>query len=485
MPDIGRMLWPKSVAVIGASSDTRSLRGRILEVMKGHSYEGRIYPVNRRETEVQGLLTYLSIADLPEPADLAVLIIPARFVPEELERCGQAGVKAAIILSSGFAEEPGGTGARLQDEIRATAARHDMAVSGPNSEGFANTAAALCPTFSPAMNAGPMPLLPGHARGQVAVISQSGGMGYAFFDHGRPKGLSFRYIVTTGNEACLETFDFVDYMLDEGKTDVFLLLLEDVKAVATFERVAAKALHAGKPLVIGKLGQSDAGSRAVAAHTRANAGSQAEYRALFGRYGVVEGRDIEDMLDIASGFIAFGSRLPAGNRVGICTSSGGGGAWAADACTSAGLEVPLLDAQTRKRIDIYLPSYGTSQNPVDVTAQAIHERGYAEFARLVASSPEVDGVVVVITGRQPRFLLEDRDPLVTLARESTKPIFMWSYTRPADVCVALLGEAGYPLFTNIHNCARAMRAMADYRAARERFREGEQTTKGKSDGFVQ
>jgi acetate---CoA ligase (ADP-forming) len=469
MPDIGRMLWPKSVAVIGASSDTRGLRGRILEIMKGHPYAGPIYPVNRREAEVQGLRAYPSVADLPEPADLAVLIIPARFVPEELERCGQAGVKAAIILSSGFAEEPGETGTRLQAEIRTIAKRYDMAVSGPNGEGFANTAAALCPTFSPAMDAGPTPLLPVHARGQVAVIAQSGGMGYAFFDHGRPKGLSFRYIVTTGNEACLETFDFVDYMLDEGKTDVFLLLIEDVKSVATFERVAAKALRAGKPLIIGKLGQSGPGARAVASHTGAKAGSHADYRALFARYGVIEGRDIDEMLDIAAGFIAFGSRLPAGQRVGICTSSGGGGAWAADACMAAGLDVPLLDAETRERIDVFLPPYGTSQNPVDVTAQAIHERGYAEFAGLVASSPEVDGVIVVITGRHPRFLLEDREGLMALARETEKPIFMWSYTRPADVCVALLGEAGYPLFTNVHNCARTMGALADYRVARERF----------------
>src|SRR6185369_14518151 len=116
-------------------------------------------------------------------------------------------------------------------------------------------AAALCPTFSPAMDAGDVPLLPPaeRTRGQVAVISQSGGMGFAFFDLGRPKNLSFRYIVTTGNEACLETFDFVDYMLDEGKTDVFLLLLEDMKTLETFHRVAEKALRAGKPLIVGKL----------------------------------------------------------------------------------------------------------------------------------------------------------------------------------------------------------------------------------------
>ena len=139
---------------------------------------------------------------------------------------------------------------------------------------------------------------------------------------------------------------------------------------------------------------------------------------------------------------------------------------------AAGLDVPLLDPETRRKIDVFLPPYGTSQNPVDLTAQAIHERGYAGFARLTAASPNVDGVIVVVTGRHPRFLIEDRDALIALARNITKPIFMWSYTRPAPVCVDLLSEAGYPLFTNVDNCARTMRVMADYRVARERFLRG-------------
>lgn len=473
MPDIGKLLWPRSVAVIGASSDTKGLRGRILEIMRGHPFAGPIYPVSRSETVVQGLAAFRSVEALPAPADLAVLIIPARFVPQELERCGAAGIRAATILSSGFAEEPGGAGRALQDEVRAIARRYDMAVSGPNAEGFANTAAALCPTFSPVMEAGAVPLLPeGHRRGQVAVISQSGGMGFAFFDHGRPKHLSFRYIVTTGNEACLETFDFVDYMLDEGKTDAFLLLLEDVKNVVTFERVAAKALRAGKPLIVGKLGQSEAGSRAVRSHTGAQAGAHADYRDLLARHGVIEGRDIMEMVDIAQGFLAFGSRLPAGRRVGICTSSGGGGALAADACIVAGLEVPELDGETRALIDVHLPSYGTSQNPVDLTAQAVHALGYAEFARIAAGSSALDAVIVVISGRSPRLLMGDREKLTKLARETAKPIFMWSYTQPAPACSELINEAGYPLFTDVHHCARAMRLLADYRAARERALRG-------------
>jgi acyl-CoA synthetase (NDP forming) len=470
VPDIAKLLWPKTVAVVGASSDTKGLRGRILEVMLSHPYAGTIYPVSRSATEVQGRKAYCSVAELPEPADLAVLIIPAEFVVEELERCGRAGVKAAVILSSGFAEEPGEAGLRMQEALRATAARYDMAVCGPNSEGFANIAAALCPTFSPAMDVSAGPLLPTRPLGgQVSVISQSGGLGFAFFDRARGRNLAFRHIVTTGNEAVLETSDFLDAMLDEGKTDVYLLLLEDVKTPAKFRRAADKALKAGKPLIVAKIGQTEPGRRAVASHTAALAGSHAAYRAIFQHHGVIEGRDFDEMIDLAVGFLACGKKLPAGKRMGVCTSSGGAGVWMADACVRAGLEVPMLDDATRKAIDVHLPSYGTSQNPVDSTAQGVHKLGYTEFARLVGQSPLVDGVIVVVTARRSAFLENDLPKLQALGRDSKKPMFMWTYTLPSDRSVEILNEAGYPLFTGALGCARTMRAMADYRALRERL----------------
>src|SRR2546430_16533292 len=230
---------------------------------------------------------YKSVAELP-PTDLAAMIIPAQFVPQELENCGKAGIKAAIILSSGFAEEKGETGPALQREVQAIAQKYHMAVSGPNGEGFANTAASLCPTFSPAMDPGDLPLLPraDRTRGQVAVISQSGGMGFAFFDHGRPKELSFRYIITTGNEACLTASDFCEFVVEEGKTAAVLMLIEDIKSIATFERTAAKALRAGVPLIVSRLGASEAGTRAIAAHTAAK-GTAADYSDLFSTYAGV------------------------------------------------------------------------------------------------------------------------------------------------------------------------------------------------------
>jgi acetate---CoA ligase (ADP-forming) len=468
VPDIGKLLWPKSVAVIGASSDTHGLRGRIFEIIRSHPYAGNVYPVNRSAVEVQGVKAYPSVDALPELVDLAILIVPAAYVPTELERCGRAGIKAAAILSSGFAEA-GETGTRLQGEIAATAQRYGMAVSGPNSEGFANIAAALCANFSPASDKSAGPLTPEKplGRGQVSVISQSGGLGFAFLDRARPRNIKFRFIATTGNEAALEISDFVDYMLDEGGTDVFLLLIEAVKTPEKFLRAAEKALKAGKPLIVGKIGKTDPGRRAAASHTAVLAGSEAAYRAIFDRYGLIEGRDFDEMLDLAVAFLACGDRLPAGHRVGICTASGGAGIWMADACAAAGLDVPVLDDATRAALDAYVPSYGTTQNPVDSTAQGVQKLGYAQFARLVAKSPVVDGVIVVITARRSAFLEADLPKLKELSRECAKPVFMWTYTLPAERTIEILNEAGNPLFTGAHGCARTMRAMADYRALRE------------------
>ncbi|MGN6573045.1 MAG: acetate--CoA ligase family protein [Pseudolabrys sp.] len=472
MPDLQKLLWPKSVAVVSASSDLHGLRGRIFETILSHPYEGRVYPISRSAAEVQGHKAYPSVDDLPETVDMAVLIIPAVHVAAELERCGKAGIKAAVIMSSGFAEEPGGEGARMQAKIAAIARHYDMAVTGPNSEGYANVDASLCPTFSPALdkNAGAIRPKQPIGGGQVSVISQSGGLGFAFFDRARPRNILFRHVVTTGNECALDVADVLDYLIDEGGTDVFLLLIEDVKSPDKFKRAAEKALKAGKPLIVGKIGQSEAGVRAVASHTASLAGSQAAYRAIFDHYGLIEGRDFDEMLDFAVGFLACGKdRLPAGNRMGIVTASGGGGIWTADACAGAGLDVPVLDDATRRALEEHIPPYGTSENPVDSTAQGVHKMGYAAFARITAESPLIDGVIVVVTARRSAFLEGDLQKLKDLKSASRKPVFMWTYTLPSERSVEILNEAGYALFTSPIGAARAMRALLAYKERRERL----------------
>jgi len=418
---------------------------------------------------VQGVRAYPSIDKLPERVDLAVLIIPARFVPEELERCGRAGVKAALVLASGFAEDANEDGAALQARIVEAARRYDMAVCGPNAEGFANLSLGLCATFSPVLEEMDEPLVSSHVQGRIAVVSQSGGVGFSFLDRGRPRGLAFSHVVTTGNEACLETFDFIEHLLDEAGADVFVVFLESIRNAQSFRRAASKALAAGKPIVVAKIGESESGRRAAASHTAAFAGAGASYRAMFRRFGLIEGSDTDELLDIAAAFARFGDRLPRGRRVGIATASGGAGGWMADACAAAGLEVPELEPEARGRIDVHLPSYGTSQNPVDGTAQAIRTIGYGELARLVSLSERVDAVVSVVTARATEVFQRERESLARLARETPKPILVWSYTLPSMETARIVAEAGLPLCTDMRNCARALAALAEYAEVKEKF----------------
>ncbi len=468
--DIGALLNPRSVAVVGAAPKGQGLRGRIIEFMLLHPYAGKIYPVSRSHGEIQGLKAYPAIDKCPAPVDLAVLIVPAKFVAEELERCGKAGVKAAAIISSGFAEEPGEAGARMQAELKAIAQRYAMAVTGPNSEGFASIDQALLPTFSPVAGPSDIPLLPANrGNGRVALVAQSGGMGFSFFDRGRPKEMAFNYIVTTGNEACVEGLDIVEHLIDEGKTDAFLMLIEDIKTPETFRRVAEKALRAGKPLIVNKIGKTDAGARAAASHTAALAGSYSAFQAIAQRYGVIEGNSVDEMVDIANGFMTWRGRLPMGRRVGICTGSGGGGAWLSDACMAAGLEVPTLDAATRAILDPLLPSYGTSQNPVDGTAQAIRLIGYAGLAGPLADSPVIDGVIAIMSARSAEHVTHEKEKLKALKAAAKKPILFWTYTLPSPAAVAVMSECGFPLFTDMENVVTTMRQMGEWNALRERF----------------
>jgi acyl-CoA synthetase (NDP forming) len=468
MTGLDALLSPRTIALVGASPDVHIFRGRTLKVMLGHPYTGRIYPVSRSHEQIQGLRAYPSVAAIPEPVDLAILIIPAEFVPDELERCGAAGVKAVMILSSGFAEARGPDGVELQARVVAIARRHGLVVCGPNAEGYANTAAALCPTFSPAVDHLAVPLTPPwRTRGHVAVVAQSGGMGFSLFDRGRPRELPFSYVITTGNEACLEAFEIVDHLLDEGRSDVFLLYLESIKDPRTFERVAARALAQGKPIIAAKIGSSEAGARAALSHTASATGDHAACQALFRRHGIIEATDLDEMVDLAGAFSLLGERLPAGNRVGIGSASGGGAAWLADACVTAGLTVPILDPATRARLDEIIPPYGSSQNPVDATAQVILKAGYGELIWRIAASSEVDAVAAIVSTRSTASFEKEAEKLRTIALDCSKPIVLLSYTMPNPDTVRILSQAGYPLFTSLPTCARALAAMAQYRAIRE------------------
>ena len=472
MADLSAFLSPKTVAVIGASPDTTSLRGRIMKVLLCHDFKGKVFPISRSHPEIMGLKAFPTISDVPEQVDLAVLIIPAIYVADTLEECAKHRVKSALILSSGFAEDSSEDGDLLQKKLLDISKRTNMVISGPNSEGYANMALKLCPTFSPAVDGENIELMPSWpAKKRIAVIAQSGGMGFSFYDRGRPKNLPFSYVITTGNEACLESLDIVEYLIDSDEADIFLMFMEDVKTPSKLSYVAEKALSVGKPIIVTKIGHSDAGLSAAASHTASLAGSYQIYKSIFERYGIIEGSDIEEIVDIAAGFVYFGDRPPSGKRVGIFTASGGGGGWMADSCASNGLEVPILDNTTRANIDQYLPSYGTSQNPVDGTAGVINQIGYARISEMIAEASNVDTVVTIASTRVSHKLVSEKEKLLEVSRTTNKPIMFWSYTLPHQESAQVLAETGFPLFTDLRNCTKTIATMHDYTIYRDKFLE--------------
>ena len=463
MANVKALFWPQSIVLVGASTDKTIIRGRIVEAIQRYPYTGSICAVSRSHQMIGNLKCYTSVDELPGAVDLAIITIPADYVAGVLEACGRKGIQAAIVISSGFAEEKGDQGGARQRALGEIAQRYDMALIGPNAEGFFNSAHDLAATFCPTVSdvdSGDLPRV-GDADG-IGVGSQSGGVGFSFFHRGIPKMLPFSFIVTTGNEATLDALDVADYLVDDVGTGVILMFIEGVRSPSRLVPIAVKAARQGKPLIIAKVGRSQAATDAVASHTASLAGSHQAYEALFRQCGVINGLDSDHMIDVAAGFRYFRDHLPRGHRVGILTPSGGAGAWFADLCEANGLEVPVLDDQTRGRIAPLLPDYGTSRNPVDVTAQVIFTVGYAPVLKIMADSDSIDAILVSGSLAHPTYIERDLDELVTLREEIDKPIIFCAYTRAHPRAVALLAQAGFPCLTSMSNSARTLAAMADY-----------------------
>jgi acyl-CoA synthetase (NDP forming) len=274
-------------------------------------------------------------------------------------------------------------------------------------------------------------------------------------------------MVSSGNEACLAGVDYVDFMLDDGRTDLFLMYMEAVGDAQRFRTVAAKAADAGKPMIELKAGRSDVGRRAAASHTGALGGEAAAYRALFREHGVVEADDIDGMIATANAFSYC--RPPQGYRVGLVSASGGGAVLMSDSLSAAGLELLPFDAKTEAEIKSFLPAYGSAQNPVDVTANAIRDVGYARIIDIVRRCETVDMIVVVGSLAYTYGIEKDRQALLDLSVATGKPVAFCTYSSSSARAIELFAEVGIPVFTSMPDCARALRALADYGAFQRRW----------------
>jgi acyl-CoA synthetase (NDP forming) len=454
---------PGSIALIGASRDLEKIPGRLLSFLRKNEFPGKIYPVNPNYGDIDGLKCFSSIADVGQPIDLAIIIIPARAVLGALEQCAAAGVRNAVIISSGFAEE-GGDSTAMQDAIAALAKKTGMRISGPNAEGFYNELQRVAATFSPTVDIKPdEPRLIASKR-RIGIVAQSGGIGFAIYHRARALGIALSYVVSTGNESDLGAGEFLEYMVQDASTDVILLFIEGIRDVDKFLAAARRAAESGKPVIVTKVGRSGAGERAAASHTASMAGWSAAYDAVFAKYGFIVSNDLDEAVTIAA--VLTTNPMPKGDRVAVLTVSGGAGIWGADTVSLQGLQVPELSAPIQDEIMKLLPSYGSARNPIDVTAQGVHSGGLQKSIDLLDVSEEVDAILVVLSlssdTRMP-FKQAELKPVIDAQR---KPIVFYSYTLPSHFARTTLAASGVVLLSGLTHAGVAMRQMA----ARAKFR---------------
>ena len=428
-------------------------------MLRKNDYPGKLYPINPNYEDIDGLKCYKSIADVGAPIDLAVVLIPARAVLAALEQCATAGVKNAVIISSGFAEE-GGDSAAMQDAIVALAKKSGMRVSGPNAEGFYSQVQRVAATFSPTVDVKPgAPSLVATTR-RIGIVAQSGGIGFAIYHRAKALGVALSYVVSAGNESDLGAGEFLDYMVQDSSTDVILLFIEGIRDVDKFLAAAKRAAEIGKPVIVTKVGRSGAGERAAASHTASMAGWSAAYDAVFAKYGFIVSNDLDEAVTIAA--VLATNPLPKGDRVAVLTVSGGAGIWGADAVSMQGLKVPELSAGIQAEIKKLLPSYGAAGNPIDVTAQGVNSGGLQRSVDLLDVSDEVDAILVVLSlssdVRMP-FKEAELKPVIAAQR---KPVVFYSYTLPSNFARSELAKSGVVVLSGLTHVAVAMRRLADY-----------------------
>lgn len=469
MNSLSPLFSPKSVAVIGASQDTNKIRGRLLKLLVDGGFDGAIYPVNPSSINIQGLQAYPSVLALPEPVDLALIAVAAAQVMEVLEECAIAKVKAAAIFTAGASNAKHGE--RLQDLVEAFAERTGMRILGPNAEGFIDLEAGIIATFSPTLQAVP-PLARGAMpkRGRISIVSQSGAMAFALYSRARAENIPIRHLVSTGNEADVELLEVVDHLVGLGTSKAILLFVEGFKNPERFATVAARAADAGVMLIVAKIGQSSAGQRAAVSHTAHLTGADTAYEAAFRRYGVIRADNPTQMLAIASAISA--NAMPQGNRVAIITTSGGAGGWAADICEGAGLVVPELDAAFKEKLSTIVPDYGSTENPVDVTAHVVEDGG-TTLIKILEHLDKASGIdigLIIMTLTTPERIKNLETRLETIYSTATRPLVFHSPGHPAPNGLEGLARVG-GLHLTLEGFACAMKALDDYRLFLARWQQ--------------
>ncbi len=376
---------PRGVVVVGASTDPTKLGYGVARNLLEGGFPGAVHLVNPKGGELLGHRLYPSVTDVPDPVDLAVILIPAPAVPPTLEACGRRGIRAAVVASGGF-RETGRQGAELEAACVEIARKHDIRLMGPNCIGLVDTHLPLDTTFLPP---------PGPPVGNVAFVTHSGALAAAVIDWARGQAFGFSRLVSLGNQADVNETDILPVVAEDPHTHAIALYLESIAAGRRFV-ATAQAVSRKKPLIALKVGRTEAGQQAAASHTGALAGQEVAFDAAFRRAGVLRAGSVAQMFQWAHTLAS--APLPHNDRVLILTNAGGPGVTAADAIASEGLRLARLTPQTVEGLRTFLPPAASLHNPVDMLASASPEQ-YARALQLGLEDPGVDMVMVILPPR--------------------------------------------------------------------------------------
>lgn len=463
---------PRTIAIVGASSDFRKPGGRSLNALQKRGFTGKIYPINPNSRELLGIPCYPKLADVPDEIDMAIVSTPAHTVFEKLEQCIEKKVKAVVVFTSGFAEV-GPEGAALQQRMTELARKNDLRILGPNCVGIVNLSKSVMACFANIVDLQPVyPMTFG-------FVTQSGAFGTMIFSQAVQAGVGFNSFVSVGNEADTEFSDYLAYMLTDPETKLVGGYLEGAKDGAKLRRAAETALELKKPVMIMKVGRTGAGARAASSHTGSLAGDDQVYGAFFKQMGIIR---LETLSELTSFVIVHRSgRIPKGNNIGILSISGGAGVLMADRSEVLGLGVPEFKGETRRKLESYLPPFGSAKNPVDLTAAAVSEpEMLGKCLRALVADDNIH-MIALAMGFMPHMAPVLAKDIIEIYNSTTKPIVLTTYVlNPSEAVVRAIEtikNAGVPVLTDHLHAIQALKNLSWYAGKLRKIEAAENVTK--------
>jgi acetate---CoA ligase (ADP-forming) len=443
------LLYPKAVAIIGASRNPDKVGYAVLANLVNSGFEGPIIPVNPGADEILGLKCYKSLNDYKGQIDLSIIMVAGKYVKEALQSSIDAGARSVIVITAGF-KEVGADGAKAEQELVEICRANGVRMVGPNCLGVLNTDNKMNATFAPSV---PPP-------GKISVLSQSGALCVAILDWAADQKLGLGKVISIGNKADLNEVDFIQALAEDKETKVIAGYLESIKEGDKFLRIAEEAASV-KPVVILKVGITQAGAKAASSHTGSLAGADIAYGAAFKRAGVIRAENFEALFDYAAAFAM--QPLPNGDRVAIITNAGGPGIMAADAAESMGLKMVSPSPDSDAKLRTFLPDSAAFGNPVDVIGDADPDR-YAKAFDVMQEDTRIDAVIVVVTPQNMTRPLELAEKLAAV-HKGKKPLLA-AFMGGKEVAAAKekLMELGIPNYPSPDRAVTALKGMYDYAA---------------------